>query len=388
MFYPDNDKRASRLQQLVDSMANMQTDIQNDAKAMDDKNVAIRPQIDKLLKMNGYDTMQQLIDKSMALLTPDQRKQFEAMVKDAQSSKAGFDWTYFAAGVLMLPEGLVLTGKTVMAIGSFVMKSGVIQSLANLFKSGAEAGAGAAAAVAEAAETASTEATNEMAEAGEVGEEVAETLSFASALGTFFKVLGGVGFVVTLVVGIVEVVEGAEQKAKLIDAIHSCQSSRLAIKYFKTEADNIIQNLTTIALYVDAMVGTDQMPANPAVATYLGQAIMTSISKLDAAINWDGLESQLDAQDRTSGLFYGDDDLPASQVVAVAKGMAGPPPPIYNPSTAPTTALKTTNLMAKAPVAAVASAPAVQAAAVPAAAVPAAAPASHHEHHHHHHHHS
>jgi hypothetical protein len=355
-------------------MANMQTDIQNDAKSMDDKNVAIRPQIDKLLKMNGYDTMDDLINKSMALLTPDQRKQFEAMIKAAQASKAGFDWTYFAAGVLMLPEGLVLTGKTVMAIGSFVMKSSVIQSLANMFKSGAEAGAGAAAAVAEATESAATETTNEIADAGEVGEEVAETLSFASALGTFFKVLGGIGFVVTLVVGIVEIVEGAEQKEKLINAIHGCQSSRLAIKYFKTQADNIIQNLTTIALYVDAMVGTPTMPANPAVATYLGQAIMSSISSLDAAIDWTALETQLDTQDRSSGLFYGDDDLPADQVISIAKGMAGPPPPIYTPPTATTAAAKTTNLMAKPP---------VVAAAAPAAQQHAAVPAPHHQHHHH-----
>jgi hypothetical protein len=348
MFYPDNEKRASRVQQLVDSMANMQTDIKNDSQAMDDKNVAIRPQIDKLLKQNGFATLDDLINKSMALLTPDQRKQFEAMVKTAQASKAGFDWTYFAAGVLMLPEGVILTAKTVMAIGSFVMKSSVIQGIANVFKSGAEAGSEAAAGAAEAAEAVAEDATKEIGEVGEGGEVVGEAVSFASKLGTFFKVLGGIGFVITLIVGIVEIVEGAEQKTKLIDAIHSCQSSRLAIKYFKIQADNIIQNLTTIALYVDASVGTPTMPANPAVAAYLGQAILSSISALDADIDWTKLEADLDTQDRSSGLFYGDDDLPGDQVVAIAKGLAGPPPPIYTPPTT-TATLKTTHLVAQAP---------------------------------------
>ncbi|KAL0957348.1 hypothetical protein HGRIS_001152 [Hohenbuehelia grisea] len=50
VFYPDNVPRAGRLQQLVDSMANMQTDIKHDAEQMDEKNKQIRPLIEKMLK--------------------------------------------------------------------------------------------------------------------------------------------------------------------------------------------------------------------------------------------------------------------------------------------------------------------------------------------------
>ena len=75
----DNEKRATRLQQLVDSMANMQTDIKHDADVMDKKNVTIRPKIDALLKQNGIDSIDDLIAKATAQMTPEERKQWEAV---------------------------------------------------------------------------------------------------------------------------------------------------------------------------------------------------------------------------------------------------------------------------------------------------------------------
>ena len=75
----DNEKRASRLQQLVDSMADMQTDVKNIGVKMDEKNVKYRPAIDKLLKAHGMDSVDDVINKAMAEMTPDERKAFEAV---------------------------------------------------------------------------------------------------------------------------------------------------------------------------------------------------------------------------------------------------------------------------------------------------------------------
>jgi transcriptional accessory protein Tex/SPT6 len=76
---PDNQPRAGRVQQLVDSIANMQTDIKNDAKQMDKKNADMRPKVDALLNKNGLDSIDDLIKKAMAQMTDDERKQFEAV---------------------------------------------------------------------------------------------------------------------------------------------------------------------------------------------------------------------------------------------------------------------------------------------------------------------
>ena len=78
-YPPDNEKRATRLQQLVDSMANMQTDVKNIGDNMDEKNTQYRPAIDALLKANGMDSVDDVINKAAAEMTDDDRKAFEAV---------------------------------------------------------------------------------------------------------------------------------------------------------------------------------------------------------------------------------------------------------------------------------------------------------------------
>ena len=75
----DNEKRATRLQQLVDSMANMQTDVKNIGENMDAKNEQYRPAIDALLKANGMDSVDDVINKATAEMTDGDRKAFEAV---------------------------------------------------------------------------------------------------------------------------------------------------------------------------------------------------------------------------------------------------------------------------------------------------------------------
>ncbi|KAL0945739.1 hypothetical protein HGRIS_014884 [Hohenbuehelia grisea] len=76
VFYPDNVPRAGRLQQLVNSIANMQTDIEDYADRMDNKNKDIRPLIDKVLEERGIDTLDELIEKAASQLSTEQQRVF------------------------------------------------------------------------------------------------------------------------------------------------------------------------------------------------------------------------------------------------------------------------------------------------------------------------
>ncbi|KAH8797304.1 hypothetical protein DL96DRAFT_1788065 [Flagelloscypha sp. PMI_526] len=321
VFYPDNVQRASRLQQLVDSMANMQTDIKHSGDQMDERDKRIRPTIDAMLKEKGYDNIEDLIEKSTAQMTPEEKKQFEALIAAAKASKAGFDWTYFAAGILMVPEGAVLTGKMVVSIGRFVVRLSVVQSLATFFKA-ATSGTGSAAAAAEVGnelEKGAVEAQGIAKDGGVVGDAAQEVSRAATMMGrvaTFFKVVGALGFVVTLVVGIVEIVEGAKQKEELIDAIHNSQAARLCIAFFKREATNIGQQLELVVTYLEASYGED---ADPDVAAYISKKIIKNISADNAEIDLNALELELETQDKSAGGFYGGDDLSTAAVVAAAK---------------------------------------------------------------------
>ena len=49
-----------------------------------------------------------------------------------------------------------------------------------------------------------------------MGEEVSKAAIWMGRLGTFFKVLGAVGLVITIIAGIIELVEGAEQYVRLL----------------------------------------------------------------------------------------------------------------------------------------------------------------------------
>ena len=75
----DNEKRATRLQQLVDSMANMQTDCKHDADEMDSKNTDMRTKMDAVLSAAGIDSIDTLIAKATAKMTPEEKKQFESV---------------------------------------------------------------------------------------------------------------------------------------------------------------------------------------------------------------------------------------------------------------------------------------------------------------------
>ena len=60
-------------------MADLQTDVKDVAVKMDKKGVQYRPAIDKLLKANGMDSVDDVINKAAAEMTPDERKAFEAV---------------------------------------------------------------------------------------------------------------------------------------------------------------------------------------------------------------------------------------------------------------------------------------------------------------------
>ncbi|KAI0798222.1 hypothetical protein C8Q75DRAFT_40742 [Abortiporus biennis] len=318
MFYPDNAQRATRLQQLVDSMANMQTDIKHSANEIDKKNTAIRPKIDALLKENGIDTIDDLIVKSTSKMTPKEKKQFESLIEAAKKSKAGFEITYFIAQLLFLPEGLILTGQGLLMAGRFVLRLSVIQGIAQFFNN-AESTVAVAGKAASQLGKAATEA-EKLAKyggvAGEAGAEVKEATSLMKKVGTALKVLGAIGFVVTIIVGAIELIEGADQKAKLIEAIHNCQPARLCIAYFKREAANLTQQLELMQAYMESLTGPDK---NKAVAATLAKKIVNNIKSQNSTIKYDDLETELEAQDKSADNYYGSDDLPFNQVVAHAQ---------------------------------------------------------------------
>ncbi|KAI1791439.1 hypothetical protein LXA43DRAFT_1140910 [Ganoderma leucocontextum] len=343
LFYPDNPKRMARLQQLVDSITNMQADLKNIGKQMDDENAQYRPTVNALLKASGMDSVDDVINKAAAQMTPDERKVFEALIKTVKNTKTGFDVTYFIAGLLMAPGGAILTGKGAISIARWASRMLNVKSLANFFTA-AEGGESAAAAaateiVAEAEDAAEAlEGVGEAAEVAEVAAEVTEAASIVSTISVALDALAGIGLVVGFVAGVIEIYEGKQQKAKLIDAIHRLQPARLTTAFFKQEGTNILNQLETLKLYLGAWLGSDPDPAMAAKASacprsrrpapadteatamctflQLANAIIFRIILENNEIDLNKLETELETQDRQSSSFYGGADLSHDAVVA------------------------------------------------------------------------
>ncbi|KAL0570072.1 hypothetical protein V5O48_011890 [Marasmius crinis-equi] len=301
VFYPDNVKRATRLQQLVDSCANMQTDVKHASDDFVKTNADLKPTVDSLLHKGGFSSFDDLYNKAMEKMTDDDRKKFEALIESSKKFADGIEIGYFITGLMMLPEGGLLTGQMALAAGRFVLKLSALQRVAQFFRA-ADSGVEAAA--------------TEAGEVGESGAEIAQGVRWMGRVGTFLKWLGVVGFVLTIVVGIIEAIEGAEQKRRLIEAIHALQPARLTIDFYKRQATNINQQLELFKLYFKEM--NKEQPKQDLLKAYQ-EEIFSNLTENDDAIDWGKLEDELETQDRTAGNFYGGDDLPRDEVVKNAK---------------------------------------------------------------------
>ncbi|PIL25616.1 hypothetical protein GSI_11365 [Ganoderma sinense ZZ0214-1] len=320
VFFPDNQQRANRLQQLVDSMADMQTDVKDIGTKMDEKNTQYRPAIDAILSANNLATIDDLIAATAARMTPQEQAVFEALIKTARASKSvGFDISYLVGSLLMAPEGVALTGTQAISIARWGSRMIAVKNMSNFCKAaeeGAEAAAEAASKIAAEAEDAE-KALEGTGDASEAGEEAVKAATMMGRIGTFLKVLGGVGLVITLISGVIELVQGAEQKAKLIDAIHALQPSQLTTAFYKQEGTNIMNQLESLDDYLDAMPGGSD--PDPDFAARTAKRIILHIQTENAAIDLGPLEDELEVQDRSSSLFYGGDDLSRDQVIAEAE---------------------------------------------------------------------
>ena len=89
----------ARVQQLADSITNMQADLKDIGKQMDDKNAQYRPAMNALLKANGMASVDDVINNAASKLTPDERKVFEAVrsssITAVGRTRADVPWLLF-----------------------------------------------------------------------------------------------------------------------------------------------------------------------------------------------------------------------------------------------------------------------------------------------------
>ncbi|EAU82446.2 hypothetical protein CC1G_08197 [Coprinopsis cinerea okayama7 len=342
VFYPDNQGRARRLEQLVNSTVNMQTDIQYSGDQLKKQTKSMQSEIDKIFKQEGIDTLDDLYNKASSVLPESDIATFRALV-DAAKKSTKLDVTTLTTG-LLLPFTLGAGATPVASAGRFIVRTALIDSLGTFFKSAAQ-GEKAAQTAAEALSKLTEEtseaikgkyfhllidrqcqAASAAAKAGTEGaaaaaEEAAQAAKSVSKLAAGLRVITAVGFCITAVMMIMEAVEGAQQKTKLIDGIHKCQPARLCVAYFKAEAENITQRTELIRQYLEALSSSKEDPDAKAAAELYRKKILEELQKADFEIDWRQLETKLRNSDVKDASFYGANDLHFEDVIRQARQM-------------------------------------------------------------------
>ncbi|KAM5536753.1 hypothetical protein V8D89_009592 [Ganoderma adspersum] len=161
---------------------------------------------------------------------------------------------------------------------------------------------------------------------GVVNEEVNQARTSLGHLSTLLTVFGSVGLVVTTTMDAIMQLKGAEQKERLIAAIHGLQTVRLTTAFFRQEGRNVVQQqLETLHVYLDSSAGSD---AEPMVAAsmrdlQIAEKLVNTITENGATeSDLNKLEVDLEAQDRTANPFYSGDDLGHDAVVSAASASA------------------------------------------------------------------
>jgi len=305
VFYPDNAQRGDRLQQLVDDIASIQTNIANQSSTMDKADSSMRQNLDQLMKDNNMTTFDQLQDYIMAEMTPDQKKDYQQLI---DFNKKFGDVTDSTLQVSSMIAGLAVTAKLGISITAFSQTVGMIRVVKGYAK-------GFQILLTEGFSVAYEYFKGFRAALGAISEDFTEATRFGKILGTaaeFCEFLGWAGVALDAVILIIQAIEGAEQKTKLIDAIHQTQIARLSSAYFNAEAILMTAHVESLSDWMEMRSSDD--PDDQAGARALGKKIAKRIAEDVSTVTLEATETTLEGQDNSRS-HYASDDLSRADVI-------------------------------------------------------------------------
>ncbi|EIN12227.1 hypothetical protein PUNSTDRAFT_41942 [Punctularia strigosozonata HHB-11173 SS5] len=309
-LFPDNVKRADRLQQLINHIGGLQSDIIKEKRRMDELDKAARAILDELLHKGDISTLEELKKKAMSKLTEEQRRTYQTIGETM----------FWAALVIGGPELAKLGGTAIMGLFKGASSMQAVQSSVSalvdtLVKATAGTAAAAGEGVAQAAQTAlkSAEAGEGTVIAAEDTPEGAEVTKSIGFLGKYGKWFSRFGVVILVATPIVELFLGARQKERLIDGIHETQVARLVVDCLREQARKLTEQMTSIKTYLDML-----KKGKKSEAAAFGKELLGTIRAANAGIDLESLEDGLEKSDKSSSNYYGEDDLKSATVVELA----------------------------------------------------------------------
>ncbi|PXF45968.1 hypothetical protein BWQ96_04281 [Gracilariopsis chorda] len=314
LFFPENRSRAQRLTELVDDITAMQRELKNDSDNLDAKDENMRPLLNKIMENNGFTTFDELVEKSLEVLTADEAQDLRDMLEEMKQTNTQLEQTFGVFALLTL--GATSAAATAKAVQ--LLKSGALVTASRLVIRGiARAISGSANALEEAAELfkASRRVSSILLRNFETSTKVGRVTKFVKTAGTVMSV---VGFFADAIVVVLAAVEGARQKEELQRAIKENFTKRIEVALINvlgTAAASFNGNLESI------LILENQIVENPALESVLRPSIdVLTVSVADSmderfdAISYESAAETFTQLDIPRNSFTSDDPSVAEAI--------------------------------------------------------------------------
>ncbi|KAG6813839.1 hypothetical protein H0H92_006783 [Tricholoma furcatifolium] len=361
VFYPGNQLRADRLQQLINNIGLIQTEIANEQKRMNELDTACQVKLNQLLKDGKIESLEELKKKAMSKLTDEDKDEYNQLISATRTVGQVTETMYWAGFVLGGGKLTELGGKAIMAIirgiagiqAVRVAVTAFIDTIGKLAQSGASAGkgwhftysfsmklTGYLTALANVAKKASDIMegkcsliarrlcflkdeqrrrrslgllmhSNYLQSVYEVESRMSQVFRWVGRIGKF---LAWCGPALIAMAPLVEIFTGGQQKESLIEAIHETQVTRLVIDALKKQARNITEKMSSMSIFLSLLEKGKKATAD-AVGGEMIESIKEENEKIDLAV----FEEDLRKSDQSTLRFYDKDDLDKNTVVQRAE---------------------------------------------------------------------
>lgn len=208
IIYPENAKRADRVQQLATNIGSMQSEVNGSLDRVDTASDHQAAEVNEILKMENFASIDDLIKALSALLTPEQLAAYNEQVQHIKDQDKTTSKILDSSLLVSFIAGAIGLGAAPVAR---VLGTGALAAGADLFSRGFRAMlAGDEAGVAMMAGAFRT--CRALSVGGEVSETAARVTRFVRTASAVLFILG---VVLEGIIVIYEVVEGAQQKTEL-----------------------------------------------------------------------------------------------------------------------------------------------------------------------------
>ncbi|KAJ8455633.1 hypothetical protein ONZ45_g18890 [Pleurotus djamor] len=290
VFFPTNTNRRDRALQLQNDVAVLQNAVAKDKDYMDKQDARMVPLINEILDANGLASFEELQEKLNNVLTPEQQKAYNDLVKHSADIESSNKVAIITIGIIALTSGSVAIGNLIRVGMLLDTMRGFARAFIILVTQGLDAGISAFKFV--------IGAVRWVLEGNQGTTEGAQIASYMSNGTAYLGILSIAGI---LADGFILAYAEKEQKAELDKAIGELYVSRIVAKVYSKMCDAIkTQDGIMLAYLLNA---TDDPDAAAAVANTLVTNVknawtdITTKTALDELIVFDSTRGSWTASD-------------------------------------------------------------------------------------------